>query len=504
MSQARKILSNTFSQVFGKAITAVLAVLVVKILSNYLEKSGYGDYGTIYEFLAFFGAIADLGLFTIAVREMSHRKDKAKIFGVTITLRTILTTIAMALAGVVAFLIPKYTGTYIPKGVVIAAIATWFVILSGTVSTILQVRLKMQFQAIGLVLGKILTVVLILLITQFWYPVATEQAFYLLIWAGVAGSLLTFLITAYFANKSEPVKFLYDKVFAKNLLKEALPFGLALILNTIYFRLDIVLFSLILPRSVDGVCESQFCADTEAGSYIVAVRILEVMIIVPLFFMNSVLPVLTRHIKQKTNRVSDTLNYSFYFLLSAGLSAGIGIFILARPIVQLIASDEFLTHGSVYGSDTALQFLMIAMFFTYLTSFLGFALIAFGYQIKLLWINLVAVLFNLFSNLWVIPIYGLRGAATTSVISEGLILILSIIALRKISKEFNPDFKVIFKIIFSGALMGAVVYYFWQIIHPLGVTGFLLTINLGILVFMGSIYFTGVLNKDMMSVLRKK
>lgn len=507
MSQARKIISNTFSQVFAKAITALLAVVVVKILSNYLNKSGYGDYGTIYEFLAFFGAVADMGIFTIAVREMSHcsEQEKKKIFGITITLRTLLTTIAMLAGAIAAFLIPKYTGTYIPRGVAIAAIATWLVILSGTVSTILQVSLKMQFQALGLVLGKVITVIFVLLVTQVWYPVATEHAFYLLIWAGVIGSLLTFVITAYFANKISPVRFLFDKSEARKLLKEAIPFGLALILNTIYFRLDIVLFSLILPRSVNGVCMEQFCADTEAGSYVVAVRMLEVLIIVPLFFMNSVLPVLTRHIRQKSERTKDTLNYSFYFLFAAGLAGAVGIFVLARPIVRLISSDAFLTQGNVYGSDTALKFLMIAMFFTYLTSFFGFVLIAFGHQKKLLWINLFAVLFNLFSNLWVIPVYGLRGAATTSAISEGMILILSFFVIRKITNQFSPDWKSLLKMTFSAVMMGIAVYFTQNFFTNLIGANFslLISIAIGMAVFIVLLFATKAVNKDMLQALKK-
>jgi O-antigen/teichoic acid export membrane protein len=73
MSLARKILSNTASQVAGRFATAFLAVVVVKILTVYLGQSGYGQYATIYEFLAFFGAFADFGIFTIAVREMSRK-----------------------------------------------------------------------------------------------------------------------------------------------------------------------------------------------------------------------------------------------------------------------------------------------------------------------------------------------------------------------------------------------------------------------------------------------
>lgn len=508
MSVARKIISNTFSQVAGKAIVAVLSVVVVKILANYLGKSGYGEYATIYEFLAFFGVIADLGLFTIAVREMSKMPEKkAEIFGNTLTLRTLLTTFAMLLGALAAFLIPKYSGTFMPKGIAIAAIATWFVILSGTVSTILQVVLRMEFHAIALVIGKIFTVFIILIITKIWHPVVTEKAFYELIWAGVVGSGVTFLITLLVVKKFVKIKFLFDKDLSKKLIEQALPFGIALILNTIYFRLDIIIFSLILPRSIDGVCTYKFCADTEAGSYAVAVRMLEVLIIIPLFFMNSVLPVLSQHIQNKSKRLREILVHSYHFLFATGIAGAIGAFVIARPIAKLISSEEFLSNSQegIYGSDTALRILMIAMFFTFLTTFFGFALIALGHQKKLLWINLIAVLFNLFSNLYVIPRFGLAGAATTSVISEFLILIMVFYALKKTTKEFKPEYATSLKFLLSAIIMGIFTYLFYNFLaDKIGeVLSLVIVIFSSVILYSTLLFLTKAVSKEMLNVLKK-
>ena len=76
MSTARKILSNTVAQVAAKLTVSILGIAVIKIATNYLPQAGYGDYLGVYEFLAFFGIAADLGLFTIAVREMAQDEDK--------------------------------------------------------------------------------------------------------------------------------------------------------------------------------------------------------------------------------------------------------------------------------------------------------------------------------------------------------------------------------------------------------------------------------------------
>ena len=122
MSVARKILSNTFIQIAGKIFGALVSVFIVKLITNFLSVGGYGEYVSIYEFLAFFGILADLGLFTIAVREMAKYEDRTNfILGNVLSLRTIMSMVAMSLAIGVAFLIPQYRETYLPIGVAIAS-----------------------------------------------------------------------------------------------------------------------------------------------------------------------------------------------------------------------------------------------------------------------------------------------------------------------------------------------------------------------------------------------
>ncbi|MBT7483850.1 oligosaccharide flippase family protein, partial [Candidatus Peregrinibacteria bacterium] len=118
MSMARKILSNTFIQVAGKIAGALVSVAIVKLITNFLSVDGYGQYVAIFEFLAFFGIAADLGLFTIAVREMAKDEKKTEfIIGNILSLRFILSISTMSLAVLAAFLIPQYSDTFIPVGV---------------------------------------------------------------------------------------------------------------------------------------------------------------------------------------------------------------------------------------------------------------------------------------------------------------------------------------------------------------------------------------------------
>lgn len=148
MSIARKILWNTVSQIIGKAIIAVLGVVIIKIITNYLGTSGYGEYTATFDYLALFTIIADLGLYTIGIREMAKDGKKTpEILGNILTVRTISAIFIICVAGFIAAFIPSYQNSPIPLAVWLAGIAAFFNLLTSIISTVLQVHLKMEYNS---------------------------------------------------------------------------------------------------------------------------------------------------------------------------------------------------------------------------------------------------------------------------------------------------------------------------------------------------------------------
>ena len=493
MSQARAILSNTVVQIIGKAVSAIVSVLIVKIITNYLSVEGYGEYTAIYEFLALFAIAADLGLFTIGVREMSKDEDKIqKIAGNILGLRMVLAIIMMTLATLAAFLIPKYDNTLIPIGCAIAGLTTVFSLLNGTVAIVLQVKLKMHWMAITFILGRLVTLAYMVYIVFYGIPEATSQGFYHLLVAGVLGNGLMFVGTAFFANRYVKLRPQFDLALWKSTIKESLPYGMAIILNAVYFRVDSILLSLMKGTG-------------EVGLYGVPMRMLEVMTVIPLYFMNSVLPVLTKSMKEKTDKYKKIIQYSWEFLISMAAPIMTGTVLLAYPIIYLIASPDFLSklEEGFYGSDVALQILIFAMGFQFLNVLFAFLLISVGKQSKLLYINAACVLFNIIGNIILIPEYGFRGAAFTSVLSELFILIGTFIAARHYMK-FKIELGGTLKILFSTAVMGVVVYFLKDRMFEFAqAKGVFLMIPIAVLVYAGMLFLTGAISREKLKMLKR-
>lgn len=48
-----------------------------------------------------------------------------------------------------------------------------------------------------------------------------------------------------YAKRIIPIKFLFEKEYIKHIFKISLPYGLALFLSVVYFKIDIILLSLL-------------------------------------------------------------------------------------------------------------------------------------------------------------------------------------------------------------------------------------------------------------------
>lgn len=496
MSIARKILSNTLAQIIGKIFLGLLGIATVKIGTNYLSMEGWGHYTAVYEFLAYFGIAADLGLFTVAIKEMSEKEDEIpKIIGNIMSLRLILVLAATIVAVITSFFIPRFENTTVPIGVAIASLTVILTIMNGTISSVLQTKLKMEAASVATVIGKIITVLFMTYIVFWGFPNDKEVGFYMLMAAGVIGSLIMFLTTNYYVAKITPLKLRFDFQLWKDVLKKSLPYGIALILNTIYFRIDSMLIFFL--RS-----------ERELGIYAVAMRMLEQLAILPLFFMNSVLPVLTKAVKEKNDYYKKIISYSFDFLYALSVPMVVGGFLLATPVILLVSNNEYISRISegFYGSDLAFKILVFASLFQFLNVLFAFILIALDKQYKMLYINGACVIFKIITSLIFIPKFGFRAAALSSVLTELFILVCTYFAARHHLK-FRLNFKNSFKIMGSALVMGLTIYFLQPIAYKLiesPAVNLLLLILIGMAVYGILLLLTKVVDKEMLAVLRKK
>jgi O-antigen/teichoic acid export membrane protein len=235
---------------------------------------------------------------------------------------------------------------------------------------------------------------------------------------------------------------------------------------------------------------------------------LEAIAIVPLYFMNSVLPTLTKTIKEKSETYKKVIQYSFDALVMGGTSMAIGTAAISFQVVVLLSNESFLTNTSegFYGSDIVLAIIIFALAFSFINTLFGFILVAINKQSKLLYINGIGALIAVGANLFLIPILGARGAAITDIVVE-LVVASAAYFFAKKYLDFKIKLGNAIKILFAGLVMGAVVYYLKDpSYHWLGLQNknILLLIPLGAFVYISLLFIMRVITKDMINMLRKK
>ena len=492
-STARKILWNTIAQIIGKAVIAIIGVVIIKLITGYLGTTGYGEYTTAFDYLALFTIISDLGLYTIGIREMAKDNDKVPlIMGNILTVRTAFSIFVICVAGFVAYFIPQYQNSHIPLAIWLAGAAAFFNLLTSIISAVLQVYLKMEYNSLASVIGKVINLAYIVFVVYFLHPANTDIGFYHLVFAGIVGNGVMLLVTWYFARKFSPIKFRFDKVFVKDVVMKALPYGVALILNTIYFRIGS--FSLSLLRT-----------KAEVGVYGVPMRMLEAVGVIPLYFMNAVLPVLTRSIARKDGSHQKIIQLAFDFLVMGSMPIVAGTFVLARPIIAMISSPEFLSDPSrdFYGSDAALPILIFALAFSFINSLFGFILVADNRQMKILTRNAIGACLTVILDFTLIPQFGVRAAAFDNVLTECYVAVASYFIAKHYIK-FTLSFKNTFKTFLSAIVMAGVLYLLLPIFgHYIQNKSVFILIPLGGIVYVGMLFLTKTITKDMLTLIRK-
>ena len=108
--------------------------------------------------------------------------------------------------------------------------------------------------------------------------------FILVMLAGLTGNLIMTGLTWWYASRWHHIHFAWDRDYIIHILRISLPYGLALFLNVIFFKVDVILLSIMEPRDI---------ADTAIALYSLPMKIVEVGMMYGTVFLNSLLPVLT-------------------------------------------------------------------------------------------------------------------------------------------------------------------------------------------------------------------
>ena len=436
----KKIASNTISQIFSKASTAFISIFLLSILTNYLSVELFWLYNKLYNYLSLFAFLADMGLYTIAIREISKTPSKkGKIIGNIMSLRAVLWIAIFFLALGIAFFLPGYNSSLALLGVTIISIFTLFSLLNSSFLALMQASMKIEFNVLSTTFGKLCNLACIALIAFIFFPkntlVSFDLPFLLILVAGFLWILVNTVMNFWYARKLSYFCFEWDKEYIKHIIKISLPYGIALFLSVVYFKIDIILLSLLEPENI---------RDTSIALYSLPMKIVEVLMTLGMFYLNSILPSLSEYFHQKEiKKAEKLLSTSFKILLSLGLLFFVLWVLFREQIIHLIATPLYLEPSLRFDSADAMLVVLWVVVFYFISNLFNYILIASDHQSLLLRINIIITVVNIIWNLIFIPYYSFIGSGIVTIISQILLFWLWLYFSRWIIRfRFDPVFIV--------------------------------------------------------------
>lgn len=387
------ILTNTFIASLGRALNVVLGIVVLSLISRFLGVAGYGSYALLLAYGAILQIAADLGLYLTLSRTIAGNPRQENFYISHITsLRLSLLIIIFSFGWLVTLVTPSLRSlTNIYPLVALGFIAQS---LSQLMMGVYQKHGTIWRATIGDIIGRLVQVAGIIIIGATHATLASMATLF----------ALSLAVATCVHRRLLPLNLHIRPTFVwstwRQIIATSWPLGLVLILNVIYFRIDIIILSLYRPAS-------------QVGLYGLAYRLIESSLFLPAMFGGLLLP----HLSSAWKRGHRT-SFSRYLRQAAAAVTWAAVFIVltlvlfASPIITLIAGPTFTDAAPL------LRILSFALGIMFIGNLAGFSLVACGRHQILLAIAASLAAANVVLNLIFIPPYGAPAAAFTTLFTE--------------------------------------------------------------------------------------
>jgi O-antigen/teichoic acid export membrane protein len=467
---ARTVARNTAVQLAGKAVVMLVGLASVAVTTRYLGASGYGKLALAFAFVQTFGLLADAGLLTVVVREISRVPERTdELVGSVLALRLALSLAVVPLAALASLALPYDRDVRV--AILIAGGSLVLGLANGALVAVFQARLRMGRAALADVAGRLAAFAALAAVA------ALDLGFYAVVATAAVGAAVALAVSWVLVQPLAHPRPSVDRAAWRALLLAALPVGAALAVTEIYFRADTFIISLF--RDFD-----------EVGAYSLAYRVIELLAVLPAVVMTSVFPLLSRYLGSggSRERAAVTVDAAGDLFLAVGVPIAAGGLVVAPQLVELVAGDGF------EEAVDPLRILLFAGALASVSGLLGYALIAGGRQTSALLLAIVALVLNLALNFALVPSLGVDAAAAVALASE-LVMVVGGLWLVRRELDLRPRFGIAWRVVVAAAVMAG-------LLALIPTDSLLVLLPLGIAIYAGVLYAVGGIDRRAIEALR--
>jgi len=283
------IIKNLVSVTLGQLFSGLLVLASIVVIARYLGTNGFGDYSYIIAFVNIFQFIADLGLATIFIREVS--RDKTRLGQLLGTLKSLYWVFSFFSMMIIIFGIRLTTDH--PDAHLAAypaAIATIALFHMLSYSTVFRAFEEMEINSAGLVLYRLVFFLLVLLVIKLQMGIIG-----LMTALALSGILLWGIFYIIVSKKYIRPKLSFNLSSWWLMLREALSTGGTIVLRKTLWYLDTFMLKALATSAAVGLFNSVY-------------QIVQVLYLVPWTLGVPFFPIFSRLSKTNPRQLHRMLN----------------------------------------------------------------------------------------------------------------------------------------------------------------------------------------------------
>jgi O-antigen/teichoic acid export membrane protein len=397
----------------GYGVGTLLAAGTSVFLLRHLGRDDFGRYGAIAALLGVVSGVSDAGLTAVGARELALARgdERARLLRNLVTLRLAITPLGIAAA--VVFALVAYDSTMV-WGTLLGGVGVLLVNTQATMMMPLSVELRLGAVTAFEVAKAALTFVVVALL------VAAGSSLLPFFGAQIPVGAAVILLTPLAVPLRRGLLPGYDRDVARRLLREALPLAVALTMNVVYFRVLMIMTSLLASKAATGLFATSF-------------QVFAVLFSLPLLVLSSALPLLSVAGRDDDDRLRFGLQKMTEVALAAAVVLVLVIVALAPMLIPLLGGDQYKGAGPV------LQIQAFALIAVFVGQVGQLALVSLRRQSALAWANLSALVVVLVLGAVFIPLWGARGAASAAVVGEAVLAVVVFGFLHRTAPRVTPS-----------------------------------------------------------------
>jgi O-antigen/teichoic acid export membrane protein len=418
-------------RVAGYAVGVALSILSAALLFRHLGVVDGGRYVTILSLVALVGGLTEGGLTAIGVREFATRSEaeRARALRALLGMR-----IALTVAGVAAAIgfagLAGYDATLV-AGTALAGVGLLLQSLQSAATVPLQAELRFGWVTLADLVRQFVTVASIAAL------VVAGAALLPFLAVAIPAGLVALVVTIAAVRQREALVPSFRTSAWSGLVREALPYAITSAVGAIYFRLAIIVMSLV-------------ATEVETGYFGASFRIIDVLIVVPQLLVAAAFPIFARAAHDDRARLRYALQRSFDGSLIAGTWTAVCLVVGADLAIEVVAGPDFAPAADVLRIQAG------ALLLAFVNAVLGYALLSLGMYRALLAMAVAALIVVGVLTPLLGDAHGATGGAVSTVAGEAVVALSGLMILLRAHPDLRLSLFGALRILLAGAIALAV------------------------------------------------